>query len=139
MRQRTELPATDCNDWATIRPLLGWQWDFRIRIGITPRFMALAKLANIGVPIVLKYIVEALTINPDNPTQLLKLPLFLLVGYGVLRLSTSLFNELRNAGVYALGGEDLVFRRIQAPNPAALKDSFITWHSVSRQPSRSSL
>jgi ATP-binding cassette subfamily B protein len=50
-----------------------------------------AKLANIGVPVVLKHLVDGL----DLKTQLLTIPVLLLFAYGALRLSTSLFQELR--------------------------------------------
>jgi hypothetical protein len=45
------------------------------------------------VPVALKGIVDAL----DQPDVLVVLPLGLLFAYGVLRLSSSLFNELRDA------------------------------------------
>jgi ATP-binding cassette subfamily B protein len=50
-------------------------------------------LANVAVPVALKGIVDAL----DQPDVLVVLPLGLLFAYGVLRLSSSLFNELRDA------------------------------------------
>jgi ATP-binding cassette subfamily B protein len=54
-----------------------------------------AKVANIGVPLVLKKIIDALSINPSHPYALLVLPLGALVAYGALRFSTTLFTELR--------------------------------------------
>ena len=54
-----------------------------------------AKLANIGVPLVLKELIDHLTIRPENPQTLLILPLGILVAYGLLRLFTTLFTELR--------------------------------------------
>jgi len=97
MRQnRTELPASNRNDWDTIRSLLPYLWQFRGRIGIALAFLMLAKLANIGVPVALKHIVDALD-RGSGQAMAVGLPLALLVGYGLLRLSTNLFNELRNA------------------------------------------
>jgi ATP-binding cassette subfamily B protein len=97
MRQnRTELPAPDRNDWDTIRSLLPYLWQFRARISIALAFLILAKLANIGVPVALKHIVDALD-RSSGEAVVIGLPLALLVGYGLLRLSTNLFNELRNA------------------------------------------
>ena len=57
-------------------------------------FLVLAKVANVGVPLVLKDIVDALDIKGNEP---LLLPLSFLVMYGLLRLASSLFNELRDA------------------------------------------
>ncbi len=98
MRQRrTELPAAGRNDWQTVRTLLPYLWEFRARILLGLFFLILAKLANVGVPIALKHIVDALGPAAGATGAALALPLFLLVGYGALRLGTSLFNELRNA------------------------------------------
>ena len=56
--------------------------------------LILAKAANVGVPLLLKEIVDALD---ASQRALLTLPLTLLLGYGLLRLSSSLFGELRDA------------------------------------------
>ena len=56
--------------------------------------MIAAKLANIGVPIILKGIVDQLEKNPQQ--SLVIVPIALLLGYGALRFSSILFNELRN-------------------------------------------
>lgn len=95
MRGRTELPSQDRNDWQTLRTLVPYLWDFRRRIALALAFLALAKVANIGVPLALKQIVDGL--NPEGDLTLLVLPLSLLIAYGLLRFSTSLFQELRNA------------------------------------------
>jgi ATP-binding cassette subfamily B protein len=54
-----------------------------------------AKLANVGVPVLLKTLVDAMNYKPGDPAALLVVPAGLLVGYGLLRLSTTLFTELR--------------------------------------------
>jgi ABC-type multidrug transport system fused ATPase/permease subunit len=54
-----------------------------------------AKLANVGVPLLLKNLVDAMTIKPGDPVAVLVVPVGLLLAYGLLRLSTSLFTELR--------------------------------------------
>jgi ATP-binding cassette subfamily B protein len=66
-------------------------WHYRVRVGIALSFLVVAKLANIGVPLVLKHLVDALDVAPKP----LLIPLLLLVAYGALRLSASLFQELR--------------------------------------------
>ena len=50
-----------------------------------------AKVANVGVPVLMKEIVDRL----DATTAILAVPLVLLVAYGLLRLSTTFFTELR--------------------------------------------
>ena len=72
--------------------LLPYLWEYKWRVLIAMVFLASAKLANVGVPLLLKSVVDAL--SPAQ--QVLALPLALLVAYGVLRLSTVLFAELRD-------------------------------------------
>ncbi len=55
--------------------------------------LVLSKLAIVGMPLLLKEIVDGL----DSPNGAIVLPIVLLLAYGVLRLGSSLFNELRDA------------------------------------------
>ena len=57
--------------------------------------MVCAKLSNVGVPVLLKNLVDTMDMKPGNPAAVLVVPAGLLLAYGLLRLSTSLFNELR--------------------------------------------
>ncbi|TLY50098.1 MAG: ABC transporter ATP-binding protein/permease, partial [Gammaproteobacteria bacterium] len=66
-------------------------WRFRGRVLIALAFLIAGKFANIGVPLVLKHLVDGLDVRPSP----LVIPLLLLMAYGALRLSTSLFQELR--------------------------------------------
>ena len=83
------------SDWATLRRLLPYLWHYRLRVGVALAFLVAAKLANVGVPVLLKKLVDALSISPGSAQALLVVPVGLLVAYGLLRLSTSLFTELR--------------------------------------------
>jgi ATP-binding cassette subfamily B protein len=56
--------------------------------------LVISKLAMVGVPVVLKYIVDGLD---GAPGQTVVLPVILLLAYGVLRFINSGFNELRDA------------------------------------------
>jgi ATP-binding cassette subfamily B protein len=64
-------------------------------VGIALAFLLGAKVANVSVPLLLKELVDSLTIQPGSAASLLVVPVGLLVAYGALRLSTSLFTELR--------------------------------------------
>ncbi|NLZ42899.1 MAG: ABC transporter ATP-binding protein/permease, partial [Comamonadaceae bacterium] len=79
--------------------LLPYLWRYRGRVALALAFLLGAKLANVGVPILLKELVDALAIKPGTPAGLaaamLVVPVGLLVAYGLLRLGTSLFTELR--------------------------------------------
>ena len=82
-------------DWGTVRRLLPYLWRYRWRVGLALAFMVGAKLCNVGVPLLLKHLIDALDIKSGSAQSLLVVPLGLLVAYGGLRLSTSLFTELR--------------------------------------------
>jgi ATP-binding cassette subfamily B protein len=92
-----ELPgrAAPRSDWLTLRKLLPYLWQYRWRVGLALGFMVAAKAANVGVPVLLKYLVDALSIKPGDAAALLVVPVGLLVAYAALRLCTSLFTELR--------------------------------------------
>ena len=90
----TTLPGTAGNDLKTLRALAPFLWKYRGRVLLALAFLVLAKVANVGVPLVLKEIVDALDINGHEE---LLLPMSFLLIYGALRLTSSLFNELRDA------------------------------------------
>lgn len=91
--RQTELPITQGNDLKTLKTLAPFLWDYRGRVAIALGSLVLAKVANVGIPLVLKDIVDALDANNAQ----LVLPLAFLLAYGALKLASSLFNELRDA------------------------------------------
>jgi len=99
MRRNTPLPPDSTgvprNDWATLKTLFPYLWVYKWRVLAAMAALVGAKLANVGVPLVLKQIIDRLAIDPAHPHALLVLPLGLLVGYGLLRLSMTVFTELR--------------------------------------------
>jgi ATP-binding cassette subfamily B protein len=82
-------------DWSTVKTLLPYLWAYKWRVSLALSFLVAAKLANVGVPLVLKQLIDAMTITPSHPAAMMILPLGILVAYGVLRLSSTLFTELR--------------------------------------------
>ena len=94
-----DLPLSQrLREWRVVPMLLPYLWEYKWRVVAALIFLVTAKLANVAVPLVLKDIIDRLT-----PTQaVLAVPIALLVAYGALRLSTTLFAELR----------DLVFIRV---------------------------
>lgn len=92
MQAKEKLPTARSN-LKTIATLLPYLLEFKGRVIIALSLLILAKLANVSVPLVLKEIVDAL----DSSRAELVLPVFLLLGYGALRLSSTLFGELRDA------------------------------------------
>jgi ABC-type transport system involved in Fe-S cluster assembly fused permease/ATPase subunit len=81
--------------WKTLKSLWPYLNEYRGRIVIAMMCLVAAKLATIVVPFILKYIVDGLDSN-QLPDKVLALPLGLLLAYGLARLSTTLFNELRD-------------------------------------------
>jgi ATP-binding cassette subfamily B protein len=79
-------------DWRVVPMLLPYLWEYKWRVVVALVFLVAAKFANVGVPLVLKDIVDGL----DSAKAVLVLPLALLVAYGALRMSTVLFAELRD-------------------------------------------
>ena len=88
-------PVNGRGDWSTVKTLLPYLWAYKWRVLLALSFLVCAKLANVGVPLILKKLIDSLTIAPSDPMALLVLPLSLLVAYGILRVSTTLFTELR--------------------------------------------
>jgi len=90
--------STASGDWRVVRMLLPYLLEFRWRVAIAMVFLVGAKLVNVSVPLVMKEIVDSL----DASQQIVALPFALLMIYGALRMSTTLFAELR----------DIVFVRV---------------------------
>src|SRR3990172_227397 len=87
------------SEWRALAPLLPYLWEFRGRVMLAFAFLVGAKLANVGVPLIMKEIVDLLSVDK----ALVAAPLVLLLGYGLLRMSTTLFTELR----------ELVFAKVE--------------------------
>ena len=88
-------PRSAASDWHTLARLLPYLWQYKWRVAAALGFMVGAKLANVGVPVLLKKLVDAMSFKPGDPQATLVVPVALLLAYGGLRLSTSLFTELR--------------------------------------------
>ena len=82
-------------DWHTLSRLLPYLWQYKWRVFVALGLMVGAKLANVSVPLLLKELIDAMSIRPGEPQVVLVVPVALLVGYGALRLMTSAFTELR--------------------------------------------
>jgi ATP-binding cassette subfamily B protein len=80
-------------DWRVIQSLFPYLLEFKGRLIAVVVLLVLAKLANVVVPLALKEIVDAVS----KPQAMLAIPVFLIIGYGLLRLFSTLFGELRDA------------------------------------------
>ncbi len=86
-------PTPEPSDVHTLKRLVPYLWQYKYRVVLALAFMVGAKVANVGVPILLKDLVDQMTPHPALGP--LVVPLALLLGYGLLRLSVSVFTELR--------------------------------------------
>ncbi|MBT3360127.1 MAG: ABC transporter ATP-binding protein/permease [Rhodospirillales bacterium] len=96
-------------DLKTIRTLLPYLWPpgaigLRARVVIALSLLALAKVANVVVPVFYKQAVDVLS---NNATTVVAVPIALLLGYGLARVLAQTFGELRDA-VFAKVGQRAV-------------------------------
>ena len=87
--------AAPKSDWKTLQRLFPYLWTYKWRVMIALAFMVAAKLTNVGVPLLLKRLVDSMSLQPGDVQAVLVVPVALLFAYGALRLSTTLFTELR--------------------------------------------
>ena len=90
-----KTPQKNRSDWVTLSRLFPYLWEYKWRVMIALGFMVAAKMANVSVPLLLKQLVDAMTIQPGSVEAMLVVPMGLLLAYGGLRLSTAIFTELR--------------------------------------------
>jgi len=84
--------APPTGDAGVIAKLLPYLLEYKGRVFLAIAFLVTAKLANLSVPLLMKQIVDGLS----GPKAVLVVPVALLAAYGILRMSSTLFNELRD-------------------------------------------
>ena len=89
------ITLEDESDWHTLKRLFPYLWEYKWRVMAALSFMVGAKLANVGVPLLLKELIDSMTPQPTVAQAVLVVPIALLVAYGLLRLSVSAFTEFR--------------------------------------------
>jgi ABC-type transport system involved in Fe-S cluster assembly fused permease/ATPase subunit len=108
------LPPTSAaaprSDLATLKKLLPYLWTWRWRVAFALLCLVAAKFANVGVPLVLKELVDSLDLKPGDPRAVLVVPVALLLAYGALRVSITLFTELREFLFYPVSAR--IARRV---------------------------
>ena len=96
LQQQTPSRPGHRADWKVIRDLIPYLLAYKWRVAIALSCMIAGKFANLGVPIILKQMIDSLDVRTVAGAAL-AVPVGLILAYGLLRLSTSLFNELREA------------------------------------------
>lgn len=92
----SQYPAQHKTNWKIIAGLWPYLAEYKGRVLLAVSMLVLAKVATVSTPIALKYIVDYLDQN-RGVDMLLWVPLILVVAYGALRFSSTLFSELRDA------------------------------------------
>ena len=89
--------SSQSSDWKVIRDLLPYLLEYKFRVAIALSCLVAAKVANLGIPILMKQLIDVLNIKANSPQALLIVPSGLILAYGLLRISASLFTELRES------------------------------------------
>ncbi|CAO3453799.1 Efflux ABC transporter, permease/ATP-binding protein mlr7818 [Azospirillum argentinense] len=109
MRRRTSNPspapsyaeaASSTGDMAALRSLVPYLWphdsfETKLRVVVALVLLVGAKVANVWVPLFYKRAVDAL--SPGDAGALVTIPLGLIVAYGLARVMSLVFAELRDA------------------------------------------
>ena len=102
--------ASRRSDWKTLAKLLPYVWAWRWRVLVALAFLVAAKLANIGVPLVLKSLVDALALKPGDPRVALVVPVAILLAYGALRALDHALHRAARVPVLSGRGADRAAR-----------------------------
>lgn len=89
-RSRSDAELGPVN-WASLKKLIPYLLEFRLRIVLALMCLIGAKVASVGLPFILKRIVDQL-----NSPSILVVPIALLIAYGLVRLANVLFGEIRD-------------------------------------------
>jgi ATP-binding cassette, subfamily B, heavy metal transporter len=94
------LPRPQRSTMSTVCSLLPYLWPTdhpgaRVRVVVAAVMLVLAKVATVYVPVIYGRIVDVLA--PKDGTAMLAVPLGLVIGYGLLRVASAGFGELRDA------------------------------------------
>jgi len=88
-------PQSSGTDWRVIRELFPYLLEYKFRFALAISCLFAAKFANLGIPILLKDLIDKLNVPTHSAQVLFVVPVALIIAYGLLRFSASMFTELR--------------------------------------------
>ena len=93
---------SDVNQWQTIKTLLPYLWvdgrfDLKSRVILALTCMVVAKLIGVYTPFLLKDAIDILSPATTTQVMVVAAPIGLILGYGLARVLTLFFGELRDA------------------------------------------
>jgi len=93
MRSAGHEDIPDSINWGVFKSLIPFLVEYRGRVALALSCLVLAKVAMVGLPFVLKHIVDGLD---SDQSMMLAAPIMLVIAYGSLRLMSVIFAELRD-------------------------------------------
>jgi len=83
-------------DWSVVKQIWPYLTEFKRRVFLAVMCLVLAKVASVGMPFVLKKVVDDLDTQMGDASTLVLVPIALIVAYGFIRLSNVLLGEIRD-------------------------------------------
>lgn len=93
-RQMTDHQVEGFN-WRSLVMLVPYLMEHKVRVGLALFCLVLAKVASVGLPFVLKHIVDGLS-GQSTAAAIIAAPVALVVAYGVLRFLNVILGEVRD-------------------------------------------
>lgn len=93
-RSRYPEREVDHINWRVIKSLIPYLFEFKLRISIAMACLVLTKIASVYLPFILKDLVD--TLEQQKTDAMVLVPFGLIAAYGLVRLSTVIFAEIRD-------------------------------------------
>lgn len=95
-KSRINEVEADHFSWHIIKDIFPYLIEYKSRVFWALAFMILAKVASVGLPFILKYIVDGLDGVQSEQASVLIVPIGLVFAYGLVRLANVVFGEIRD-------------------------------------------
>jgi ATP-binding cassette subfamily B protein len=83
-------------DWSVVKQIWPYLTEFKRRVFLALMCLVLAKVASVGMPFILKQVVDNLDSQMGETSALVIVPIALLLAYGLIRLGNVLLGEIRD-------------------------------------------
>ena len=92
----SDFDSDQAIDWSVVKQIWPYLTEFKRRVFLAVMCLILAKVASVGMPFVLKKVVDDLDTQMGDASTLVLVPIALIVAYGFIRLSNVLLGEIRD-------------------------------------------
>ncbi|MGR6874288.1 ABC transporter transmembrane domain-containing protein [Pseudomonas sp. HK3] len=83
-------------DWSIVKQIVPYLIEYKRRVFLAVMCLVLAKVASVGMPFILKKVVDDLDAQMNGASALIIAPIALILAYGLIRLSNVLLGEIRD-------------------------------------------